>query len=101
MAYSTQVGSCTVQTTVTIEPGLEVEDAKMADMFAQMVIDTLHECAGDFQSEALFQRLQLVLACRIAGGGRVTASSPRHLWRTSRKWCYPPEQVQTTRLALN
>lgn len=71
MAYSTQVGSCTVQTTVTIEPGLEVEDAKMADMFAQMVIDALHECAGNFQSEELFQRPQLVLACRIADGGRI------------------------------
>lgn len=71
MAYSTQVGSCTVQATVTMEPGLEVEDAKMADMFAQMVIDALHECADDFQSEALFQRQQLVLTCRIADEGRV------------------------------
>jgi hypothetical protein len=71
MAYSTQVGSCTVQATVTVEPGLEVEDAKMADMFAQMVIDALHECAGDFQSEALFQRQHLVLACRVADEGRV------------------------------
>lgn len=71
MAYSTQVGSCTVQATVTLVPGLEVEDAKMADMFAQMVIDALHECAGDLQSEALFQRPQLVMACRIAEEGRV------------------------------
>jgi hypothetical protein len=71
MAYSTQVGPCTVQATVTVEPGLEVEDAKMADMFAQMVIDALHECGGDFQSEALFQRQQLVLVCRIADEGRV------------------------------
>lgn len=71
MAYSTQVGSCTVQATVTVEPGLEVEDAKMADMFAQMVIDALHECADDFQSDALFQRQQLVLACRVADEGRV------------------------------
>lgn len=71
LAYSTQVGPCTVQATVTVEPGLEVEDAKMADMFAQMVIDALHECAGDFQSEALFQRQQLVLACRVADEGRV------------------------------
>jgi len=71
MAYSTQVGPCTVQATVTVEPGLEVEDAKMADMFAQIVIDALHECAGDFKSEALFQRKQLVLVCRIADDGRV------------------------------
>lgn len=71
MAYSTQIGCCTLQTTVTIEPGLEVEDAKMADMFAQMIIDALHECAGDFKSESLFQRQQLVLACRIADDGRV------------------------------
>ncbi|TWG37388.1 hypothetical protein ATF69_2435 [Acidovorax delafieldii] len=70
MAYSTQVGPCTIQTTVTIEPGLEVEDAKMADMFAQMVIDALHKCSGDLQSEELFQRQQLVLACRIADTGR-------------------------------
>lgn len=71
MAYSTLVGSCTVQAMVTVDPKLEVEDAKMADMFAQMVIDALHECAGDFQSEALFQRQQLVLACRVADEGRV------------------------------
>ena len=71
MAYSTQVGPCTAQATVTVEPGLEVEDAKMADIFAQMVIDALHECAGDFQSEALFQQHQMVLACRVADEGRV------------------------------
>ncbi|MBB6337916.1 hypothetical protein FHR59_002126 [Xanthomonas arboricola] len=71
MAYSTQVGSCTVQATVTMEPGLKVDDAKMADMFAQMVIGALHECAGDFQSEALFQRQQLVFDCCLADHGRV------------------------------
>jgi hypothetical protein len=71
MAYSTQVGPCTVQATVTLEAGLEVEDAKMADMFAQMVIDALHEYSGDFQSETLFQQQQLVLVCRVADEGRV------------------------------
>lgn len=76
MAYSTQVGPCTVQATVTVEPGLEVEDAKMADMFAQMVIDALHECAGDFLSEALFQQQQVVLACRVADEGRVDREQP-------------------------
>ena len=70
MAYSTQVGPCTVQAMVTVEAGLE-EDAKMVDMFAQMVIDALHECAGDFQSEALFQQRQLVLTCRVSDEGRV------------------------------
>ena len=76
MAYSTQVGCCTVQATVTMEPGLELEDAKMLDMFAQMVIDALHECASDFRSEALFERQQLVLACRIADEGRVDREQP-------------------------
>lgn len=76
MAYSTQVGPCTVQATVILEAGLEVEDAKMADMFAQMVIDALHEYAGDFQSEALFQQQQLVLACRVADEGRVDREQP-------------------------
>lgn len=71
MAYSTQVGPCTVQATVTVEAGMEAEDAEMMDMFAQMVIDALHECAGDFRSEVLFQRKQLVLACRAADEGRV------------------------------
>lgn len=71
MAYSTQVGSCTVQAMVTMEPGLKVEDAKMADMFAQMLIDALHECAGDFESEALFQRQQLVFDCCLSDHGRV------------------------------
>jgi len=76
MAYSTQVGPCTVQATVTMDEGMEIEDTKMADMFAQMVIDALHECAGDFQSESLFQRQQLVLACRIADEGRIDREQP-------------------------
>jgi len=71
MAYSTQVGSCTVQATVTLESGLEPDDAKMADMFAQMVIDALHECAAVVQSEELFKRQQLVLACRVGDEGRI------------------------------
>lgn len=71
MAYSTQVGPCTVQATVTMERGQEIDDTKMADMFAQMVIDALHVCAGDFQAEAIFQRQQLVFACCVADEGRV------------------------------
>lgn len=71
MAYSTQIGNCTVQATVTLESGVEPDDAKMADMFAQMVIDALHECAAAVQSEELFQRQQLVIACRVGDEGRI------------------------------
>lgn len=71
MAYSTQVGPCTVQAMVTLEVGVDVGDARMADMFAQMVIDALHDCAKSFQADALFQRQQLVLVCRVATEGRV------------------------------
>lgn len=76
IAYSTQVGPCTVQATVTVELDLEGEDAKMADMFAQMVIDGLHDCVGDFHSEELFQRQHLVLACRVADQGRIDREQP-------------------------
>lgn len=71
MAYSTEVGSCTVQALITIEPGLEIHDGKMLDLFAQMVIDALHECVGQFESDQIFQRHQIVLSCDVADSGRV------------------------------
>lgn len=76
MAYSTEVGSCTVQTLVTIEPSLEIHDGKMLDLFAQLVIDNLHACAGRFESEQIFQRPQIVLSCHVADSGRVDPEQP-------------------------
>lgn len=70
VAYSAEVGSCTVQTLVTLRPGLEVNDARMLDLFAQMVADALQECAGQLGCEQLFQRSQMVLSCeRVYSGG--------------------------------
>ena len=71
MAYSTEVGSCTVQALVTIEPGLEIHDGKMLDLFAQMVIDALHESVDQFSSDQIFQRPQIVLSCNVADSGNV------------------------------
>lgn len=71
MAYSTEVGSCTVQALITIEPGLEIHDGKMLDLFAQMVIGALHECVGQFASDQMFQRPQIVLSCDVADSGRI------------------------------
>lgn len=85
MAYSTQVGLCTVQATMTVAPDLEREDAMMADMFAQMVIDGLHDCAGDFNSEELFQRQQLVFACRVDEQGRIDREQPPAPLKTFKK----------------
>jgi hypothetical protein len=76
VAYSTQVGPCTVQAIVSVEPGLEIEDGKMADLFAQMVIDALHECAVACEADPLFQRPQLVLACHVADEGRIDREQP-------------------------
>ncbi len=71
IAYSTEVGSCTVQALVTIEPGLEIHDGKMLDLFAQMVIDALHESVGQFASDHIFQRPQIVLSCHVADSGLI------------------------------
>lgn len=75
-AYSTQVGPCTVQATVTISPGLEIEDGKMMDMFAQMLIDALHECASTLANEEFFQRSQIVLGCHLADSSGIDPGQP-------------------------
>ncbi|WP_231638306.1 hypothetical protein [Piscinibacter sakaiensis] len=68
-AYSTEVGSCTVQALLTVVPDLNIHDGKMLDLFAQMVIDGLHDCASQFVSDQLLQRPHLVLSCELAESG--------------------------------
>lgn len=68
LAYSTEVGVCTVQGVVAIEPGLEERDGRMLDLFAQMVVDGLQDHANEFASALLFGPRQLVLECRLAEG---------------------------------
>lgn len=75
-AYSTQVGPCTVQATVTIAPDLEIEDGKMIDMFAQMLIDALHECAGTLANQEFFQRAHIVLGCHLADSSGIDPEQP-------------------------
>jgi len=65
-AYSTQVGPCTFQATITIARDLAMKDGEMIDMFAQMLIDALNDCASSLANEEFFQRRQIVLGCHLA-----------------------------------
>ena len=76
VAYSTEVGSCTVQAVVTVRPGLEIHDGKMLDLFAQMVIDALHDCTGQFVRDQIFQEPQIVLSCYATDLGCVDPEQP-------------------------
>lgn len=73
MAYSTEIGTCTVQAVVPIESELDIHDSMMLDLFAQMVIDALHEYADQLNGSRILQTSQLVLSCVAADSGR-TAS---------------------------
>jgi len=71
VAYSTEVGECTVQALVVIAPGLEIRSAKMLDLFAHLVIDALHESVEKFADDELFLRTHLVLSCNLADSGGI------------------------------
>lgn len=63
VAYSTLVGSCTVQTLVEISRGVEVEDARMIDLFAQLLVDCSYRCRTLLWDIPLFRQPHVLLIC--------------------------------------
>lgn len=79
VAYSTTVGSCTVQSQLVIKPGMEIKDARMVDMFAQLLADSLHRCAELIADLPLFGLPQLVLKCKAENFGTIGEGQPESL----------------------
>lgn len=63
LAYSTSVGICTVQTLVEISEGLLIEDARMLDLFAQLVADCTYRSREQLSDIALFQQPHVLFIC--------------------------------------
>lgn len=74
-AYSVQVGSCTVQVVFDLR-GMQVEDGRMLDMFAQMVTDTLAETRVLVAGAPLLSAPHLLLTCVPAPDSSIALDQP-------------------------
>lgn len=63
VAYSTSVGTCTVQTLLEISEGLKIEDGRMVDLFAQLLADSTHRCRERMSDVSLFQQRHVLFVC--------------------------------------
>lgn len=71
VAYSTSVGTCTVQTLVEITKGLRVEDARMVDLFAQLLADCTYRCRELISDIPLFRLSHVLFNCELAPSSSV------------------------------
>lgn len=71
LAYSTSVGSCTIQTLVEISEGLGIEDARMVDLFAQLLADCTYRCRELMSDIPLFRQPHVLFICRLAPSSSV------------------------------
>lgn len=63
VAYSTSVGTCTVQTLVEISEGLRIKDARMVDLFAQLLADCTYRCREQLSDIPLFRQPHVLFIC--------------------------------------
>ena len=91
VAYSTTAGSCTVQSQLVIKPDMEVKDARMVDMFAQLLADSLHRCAELIAELPLFGMPQVVLKCEAETFSTIGEGPPDSLGK------FPAVVVSATR----
>jgi hypothetical protein len=63
VAYSTSVGTCTVQTLIEISEDLRIEDARMVDLFAQLLADSTYRCREQLSDIPLFRQPHVLFIC--------------------------------------
>lgn len=71
VAYSTSVGTCTVQSLVEISEGLRIEDARMVDLFAQLLADCTYRCRELMSDIPLFRQPHVLFICRLTPNSSV------------------------------
>lgn len=76
LAYSTVVGNCTAQAQINIVSSAGIEDARMADMFAQVLIDSLNRCRELIADAPLFQLSHVVFRCQPDHVGVIERDAP-------------------------
>lgn len=66
IAYSTAVGTCTVQTLVEVSADLSPEDGRLIDLFAQLLVDCAYRCKERIAELSLFQEEHVLFVCQVA-----------------------------------
>lgn len=63
VAYSTSVGSCTVQTLMEVSKELRIEDARLIDLFAQLLADCSYRCSELMSDIPMFWQSHVLFTC--------------------------------------
>lgn len=85
IAYSTSVGTCTVQSLVQISESMGIEDARMVDLFAQLLADCTYRCRELISDVPLFQQPHVLFICSPTPCGSVsTEEAPQPIEEFSR-----------------
>lgn len=63
VAYSTSVGTCTVQAIMEISEALRIEDARLIDLFAQLLADCNYRCSELMTDISLYHQSHVVFTC--------------------------------------
>jgi len=71
VAYSTSVGTCTIQTLVEVSEGMRIEDARMVDLFAQLLADCTYRCRELISDIPLFRQPHVLFICELAPSSSV------------------------------
>lgn len=78
VAYSTSVGTCTIQTLVEVSEGLRIEDARMVDLFAQLLADCTYRCRELMSDIPLFRQPHVLFICELAPSCSVGGNEAPH-----------------------
>lgn len=76
LAYSTTVDACTVQAQITINPDMKIEDGRMVDMFAQLLVDSLYRCRELISDAPLFELSHVVFNCEPDSSSNIDTNQP-------------------------
>jgi hypothetical protein len=71
LAYSTSVGCCTIQSLVEASESLRIEDARMLDLFAQLLADCTYRSREQMLDVPLFRQSHVLFICEIDPSGSV------------------------------
>ncbi len=66
LAYSTKVGSCTVQTLIEISAELQSDSGRMIDNFAQLLADCSYRCRALMPDIQIYQQTHVLFLCELA-----------------------------------
>lgn len=71
IGYSTLVGDCTVQALLKIKDDLDLEDARMVNLFIQILADSSFRCRGLLAAAPLFQLDHVLFVCERSASSTI------------------------------